>query len=354
MVLRINDRLKIRTMKFFDKISVTLRYDAVCSTFTLSYFFDPTDPDLKDVSVPGHFHIVQLDDDNGDRILTGYITRVNFVSESKRQLVTIAGYSLPGVLDDCDIIPPFEFNTLSLKDVSDILLRSFPEVKMVIDPSITVLMEQPYEQLKARDSQTIADFIHKLTSQKNIVMTHNVFGNLVFTRASSTQVPIAHFGENTFGCIRKEFDYDGQHLHSDITLSKEADIEEAAQTDQVTLKNSWVPFVYRPKYRVHDSGIENDTRMAAINLIGQELKSIPMKITIQDWRQNGILMMPGKIVTVLDPKVFMYKKTPWMIESVHLQQNSNNDKQAILHCVPKEAYTGEYPANYPFAGINVR
>src|SRR5690242_19517088 len=105
MILKVNDRFKTREVRFFTDVTIDQKYDSFASTFQLSYFLDPNNIEHKEFSCVSHYHICTLFHDNGELILTGYILSIKFKDKSTKQLVTISGYSLPGVLEDCDIAP---------------------------------------------------------------------------------------------------------------------------------------------------------------------------------------------------------------------------------------------------------
>lgn len=353
MILKINDRFRNRKIDFFNNFKIDMKYDAIGSTFSLDYFFDPNNQEHKEFSCIGHYHLCTLED-NGELIMTGYITSIRFVDKAKTSLVRIAGYSLTGVLEDCEIPPsvyPLQSDGLNLREIAEKFVKPFG-IKIIIEAAAAAAMEEVFETTDAKETQSVKSYLAELASQKNIIMTHNEKGNLVFTKASSTQVPIFDFTDNTIiPAVEFDFEFNGQGIHSEITAFAQADIDETEQTSENTVKNPWCPIVYRPHVVVQSSrGVEADTERAAKNALQQELKNINVTVSIDRWDLNGKIVRPGKIITITNPRIYMYNKTPWIIDSVSLQGDAEN-KLAILLCVPKEVYTGETPV-YPFKGIN--
>ena len=70
MILKVKRHFEIES---FTKFSLLLRYDAVASAFSFSFYFDPNDPQHKLLFQPGHYHQVDIDH-NGELLLRGLTT----------------------------------------------------------------------------------------------------------------------------------------------------------------------------------------------------------------------------------------------------------------------------------------
>jgi len=356
MELYISDRFRNRRVNFFSGYKINSRYDAIASTFELEYFFDPFNNEHKEFSCVGHFHECRLED-NGERLLTGYITSINFEDSANRSMAKISGYSLTGVLEDCQVPPtlyPLQVNGLSLKEVSDKLLAPFG-LQSVIHSSVSVLMNQKFEDTEPKENQTIKGFLTELAAQKNIVITHDEYGRLVYTKAQRTKSRY-HFERSVSSGkipgVSFSFTFNGQQMHSDIWAIAQADFDPAAQAAQSPpIKNPYVPIVFRPKVVKQSSGNADDTELVADNAVSAELKGMPLVIKMDRWRINDRIIRKGDIISVTNPYVYLYKKTDWMIESVDFT-GTPESQIAILRCVIPEVYTGE-EIKYIFAGINM-
>ena len=62
------------------------------------------------------------------------------------------------------------------------------------------------------------------------------------------------------------------------------------------------------------------------------------------WDLNEKIIRPNKIITVQNPKLYLFKKTRFFIESVEL---TGNEKQtsAVLTCFLPEVYDSKTPKN---------
>ena len=352
MELVINDRITNRKITFFESFDITLRYDAVASTFSFSFLFDPNNPDHKDLAAIGHYHIASLYH-NKELLLTGYILSESLTDEPSKVPVTISGYSLPGVLEDCQIPTtsyPIQFDGLTLAQISSKVLAPFG-IKQIVNPSVASDMNSPYVETEAKSGQTIRDILVDLATQKNIIISHDEQGRLVYTRPSSKQKPIFNF-ESNIPQTSMKLTFDGQGMHSDITVFQQKDFDVETPATTVAIKNPYVPFVYRPHVVSQTSGNANDTQKAAENIRARELKGMTLQITTDRWIIDNKVIRPGQLLTAINPAVYLYKKSTWFIESVRLKGDSK-ETIATLGCVLPEVYSGETPT-YLFKGINLR
>lgn len=345
LVLVINDRINIRTVKFFNNFTLDLKYDSIASTFAFSFYFDPRNPDHAELACVSHFHEAQVYY-NGELIVTGYILSESFRHSSTKELVKITGYSLGGTLGDCQIPPslyPLQSDGLSLKQIAGKLIAPF-KIKMIIDPEVESKMNIAYETTTAQETQSIYDYLTELAAQRNIVISHNALGSVLFTQAKTNKPPLLTFGEsNSIPYTSMDLTFNGQPMHSEITVIKQAS-KKGGNAGQVTINNPFVPIVYRPKVITQSSGDDNDTYEAALNALTEEIKGITLHIVTDRWDVNGKIIKPNNIISVTDPEIYLYKKADWFIESMKLEGNSQKTTASIT-CVLPEVYNGKIPKN---------
>src|SRR5690242_2174050 len=352
MILRINDRIRNKKIDFFNDIDITLKYDAVASVFNFHFHFDPTKQEHIDLACIGHYHLCTIEH-LGQTVMTGIIMAQHFHDEKTPEMLTLSGYSLGGVLEDCEIPPeayPLQTDMLSLKEITDRIIKPFG-LKYVIDSSVTSKMNEKYDEASATPGQSVKSFLSELASQKNIILSHDTQGRLKFTRPSPTQKPIASFerGKGLYTSMQSTFD--GQAMHSRIFVVNQADM------DDINTAESYAdnPFVIKPVFRQKVMVINSGNKLDAINMSGpgsaarnalsQELRNYTLTIHTDRWDVKGRLFMPGDVVTVLNPYVYNFTKTRWMIEEIHLKGNEKA-QTASLKCVMPAVFDGSTPV-YP-------
>lgn len=372
MILKINDRIRVRKLDFFTNYEIHMKYDSLGSAFKFDFVFDPKNPEHKELGCISHYHIATLER-NGKTLMTGYITDQEHVDEAVDGLVSIQGYSLPGVLQDCELpygkptswldasagyakkvinkIWPgmLEYNGLNLKEIVERCLNPF-DLTLKIDESVSSLMNQAYDEMEAKEKQTVKSFICELAAQKNIIVTDDELGRVVFTKPRAGQKPIFHF-EGNIPNVKMTLRWNGRGVHSHIRVVQQQDMEDEIPGSERTIQNPYVFTVFRPHVVIQNSGEASDTEQAAKNVRARELKALTLTIEMDRWQLGDVTARPGQIISITNPKVYLYNKTNFFIEEVVLRGNAESET-ATLTCVPPEVYTGAEP-NYPFKGINL-
>lgn len=359
MTLTINDRIRDRKVEFFNQFKLSLRYDSVASSFSFNGYFNPDNPEQKDIYCVGHYHIAKLDY-NGQRLLTGYVITEAFNDGDKKELSQFGGYSFPGFLEDCQIPPdlyPLQSDGLTLREIVNRFIPERFNIKVKIDPVVSKLMDEPFEKTTAEATESIKDYIVKLAAQKAIVVSHDVFGNLLFTRANTDQAPVMEFSSvptktRTIPFTKMDLAFDGQAMHSDIHVVKQAD-SEGGNAGESHIKNPFVPYVYRPKVVTQSSGSDVDTDKVAQMSLAAELKGLKFKIVTSQWEIDGKkkeIITPNKIIMVTNPQIYLYNKTRLFVEEVQYAGDSKAMTATLTCCLP-EVYSLKTPA-YLWKGIN--
>lgn len=351
MKLKINDRIRIRQIDLFNEVRILLRYDAVASTFAFKFFFDPNVIELKELACIGHYHICTIEH-NGELLITGNVFSEGFMYSNKKDMVQISGYSLTGFLEDCEIPPsvPLQFESLGLSDIAAAVCKPFG-LNVITDPIVADVCQELFDEVDCKRSDNIKSFLSHLAQQKNVVISHDNYGNLKLTRLSPSLKPIFHF-DGGIPATSMTMSFNGQGMHSDIWVTEDADLD-SDNAGQGYVKNPYViNTVFRPKVVIQKSGTLNNSQQAAQNILAQELKNLELTITTDRWIVNNKIWRPGQLITVLNPNIYLFKKTPWVIESVELK-GDQKENIAILKCVPPEVFNGVYPPAYAFQGINL-
>ncbi len=341
MILKVK---RHRRIEYFNEFSVNLNYDAVASSFSFSLFFDPTNELHRVLFQPGHYHEVEIEH-NGELLIRGWVLNQTFGSTSNKVLSSVSGYSLPGVLEDCEIptdLYPLQSDGRTLLQIAQRFCSKF-SFSVVVDPIVAAKMNTKFDTSTASETQTIKGYLTELAFQKKIVLSHTPDGDLLFTEANTKKAPIYHFEKDMVG-TEMSLSINGQSMHSHLTIQKQAS-SDGGNAGEIHLTNPFVPYVYRPSVKSQSSGTDNDTNDAARMALAAEVKNIVLTITTNVWEIDGKLIKPNNIVTVKNDECFLFKTTRWFIRGVSFK---GNEKQttAVLTCVLPEVYNNE-----PFVNI---
>lgn len=354
LVVKINDRFLNRRVRHFNEFTLNLVHDAVGSTFNLKMWFDPDNPEHVEITTPLHYHEIQIEFDD-ELVLTGYILNTKFSQTAEPQMISLSGYSLPGVLEDCEIptsLYPLQSDGLSLAQIAQKLIRPF-KLDMEIDASVSDRINKTFKKSTASETQTVKAYLSSLASQKNIIISHNAAGNLLFTEAKTEVDPIISFDLRSETPVGTSFNFDvnGQKMHKYITLQKQAS-KDGGNAGEQRVRNPMVAGnVFRESVKSQSSGDDNDTFDAAQRALADQLRGIKLDITTDQWKVNGSIVRPNNIVEIIAPKLFIFTKRRFYIESVTLTGNETTTT-AQWSCVMPEVYNGKVPINI-FDGINL-
>ncbi len=364
LVLKVNTRQSntgdpIRTVKYFTDFKMNLKYDSVASTFAFSFYFDPNNVEHAEIACVSHYHECQVFYDE-ELLITGFMLSQTFVDSSVPELVQIGGYSKPGVLEDCDIptnMYPLESNGLTFRQIVQKIIKPFNFNFIITDLAkkdantrftITEKADKEITKTTAAESQNIKTYLTGLATQKNLILTHDEFGNLLITEANTKGQPLFSYDskDGMLGITRLTMSYNGQALHSHITVIRQAD-DSGGNAAEYTIRNPFVPVaaVVRPRVVSLSSGDDVTISEAARNELAKELKAIVLKVEFDRGKINGKFLRPNNTIDVKDRSIFLYKKVRWFIESVDFNVDPKGEKGEAT-CVPVYVYNNETPVNF--------
>lgn len=173
---------------------------------------------------------------------------------------------LPGFLEDCEIPPEISLqsNGVSLYNIAKKICDKF-KIKIKIEEGAKSDANKVLKSSSAGEAQNCKSYLTSLAVQKNIVLSHDEFGNLVFTKAVKT-TPILKFDltKESYPGTDFDFEFNGQGMHSHIYVRGQAD-DEGGNAKEAFLRNKYVPTVFRPTVKTQSSGDDNDSAKA-VNL----------------------------------------------------------------------------------------
>jgi prophage tail gpP-like protein len=355
VILKINDRIRTRRLEFFNQFSLNLRYDSVASGFAFKGYFNPDNIEHKEMYCIGHYHKCTVEH-NGELLLTGLMLSETFNNSKVRELASFGGYSLPGVLEDCNIPPdlyPLQCDGMTLREIVAKFTKPF-NLTVVVHDTVSKLMDEAYGKTAAEPTQSIKEYITSLAAQKNIVVSHNEHGHLIFTRANTNRTPILNFNslkESTIPFTKMSIGFNGQQMHSHIHVIKQAS-SKGGNAGEAVIRNPYViSSVYRPKVIIQSSGTDVDTDKVARMALSAELKNLKLTVVTDRWDVDGKIIKPNNLITVINPEIYLYKKSTWFIEEVGYEGNNKEQITTMTCCLP-EVYNDKDP-RYLFQGINL-
>lgn len=343
MNVRIDHRLGVIDVRYFNKFNMNLKYDSVGSSFAFEFYFDPTNQQHAEAFCVTHFHqaIVQHE---GENLINGFIINQKFSLTPQKKLASVSGYSKPGVLENCQIpksIYPLQTDGMTLFEIAQKLCAPF-KIGVVNN---TIKANQKIIQTEAKETDTVKSYLAELAKQRGIIISHDVNGDLVLMEPNTDKEPIAIFDlTKKINGTSFDLEFNGQDIHSEITVMYQAN-SESGDAGEYTIQNPFCPIVNRPKVISITSGDGLTIEQAARQALGAELKNITLNISISDWKINGNIINPGNVIIVQSPDLFLYEKTNWFIEEVDFTGDQEK-LECKLKCVPTYCYNTEDVKNF--------
>lgn len=323
---------------FFNELVIDLKLDSVASTFGFNARFNPKNENHKKLFKPLSYNKVEIFNDSDVLLLTGVITNYSFNSSSNPNLVSVGGYSLPGILEDCTTPVrnyPLESTNRSLKDISERLCGLFG-IKVVIDQSVGTDANRVYKKSVASPTDTIKSYLSKLTSQRNVILGHDNKGRVVLFKPSGENAPKHSF--NKENALSMSLSVSGNGMHSLISVVRQPSSDNAGVSTEDSISNPLVS-IFRPTTKVLSSGEDTDTKNAADNELASELKAITVGVSIEGLKDD---IYPGDIIEIENDEIYIFGKVNFMVSSVKFSINQAKKSTDISLVLP-ETYTAKVP-----------
>lgn len=357
MILKIFDRFKVRKVEFFSDFQLSLKYDSFGSIFSFSFYFDPANPEHKELACVTHYHDCEIEH-LGETIVTGFALSQGFTYSPSKQLATISGYSKPGFFEDCSIpieSYPLQFNGMSLKSIAERITKPWNKqtkykIGIIIDDSVADLMNKTYPSVEVSNTDSISSVLTKLAQERKIIVSHDDKGNLLFTQAKTNIDPIMKFdfGSGQIPGYEFQHTFNGQGMHSDIVVMKQASMSDN-NSIQGTFRNPYVPTVYRPKTVTMNS--DDNLNEFGLRELAKEWENLSLSIKIDRWDLANKIIRPNNMIEIQSPELYIYPKSKFFIRQVDYT-GSASETTCVLNCCIPEVVNNQM-AKSIFAGINM-
>lgn len=339
MKIKINGRF----VENFTAVSISRSLDSIASTFAFSVRFNPENDDHKELFKPLQYYDCLIYSDNNDLLITGTILNNQFESDAGFNLAVISGYSKCGILEDIVTPPnmyPLESNKKNLKEIAERLTNAFG-VNIVFDSSVNNEISQIFSKSTCDATETVKSYLAKLTSQKNLLLSHNNKGEVVIFKINTKQKPKYFFNKETI--LKASSTWNGQGMHSEINVVRQPSMENAGVSTVDKTTNFYIK-KYRPTTKVLSSGEDTDTKKAAENEYAKELKNIQLKIELQGLYYD---IKPGDLLNIHLHEIYSFAYSRWIVSKIDLNIDENSTTTSIELLLP-ESFTGEVEQNALF------
>lgn len=331
------------TFSGWTQVGITRAMDSF-STFVFESIWNPDDATHRRAFQPFQFRDVSVYD-GPDVLITGTLVDATPAVAPTSSMITVSGYSLPGVLNDCTApvsALPLEGERQTLGGVAAQLLKLFGVKLDMPDPG------PAFDREAIAPEDKILDYLTRLATQRGKIITDTPQGACrIYSETASA--PVASLAPGDFASITPR--YQGQDYYSSITGRAPTSFQgvDDEPGSVFTAQNPKLPGRARP-YTFKATETEAGTLPAATRakLGRMHGNAVEYIVAVNDWRtKSGALWAPGDRVVVLAPDAMIYSPYTFLIREVRYAMDATT-KTAELTLVLPGAFSGEVPEAMPW------
>lgn len=329
--------------RFWDRVRVIRALD----TMDVVEFGAPWEvdvPGMKEAFRP--FQYSDIDVSVGGTVLfTGTAVSIVPVQESSQRVITVSGYSKPGVLQDCTAPAssfPIEFNDQGLREIAQTLCKPFG-----IGVDFRTDQEDVFDRVALEAEEKVFDFLVKLAKQQDTIIASTSDGKLLFWRGVETGEPVARLVQGFSPLVSVTPFFSPQDYYSSITGIRSVLI--GSEGTQATVPNSRLLGVIRPitfsAGDVTEAGLTKAVAARAGRMFGNMAS---YTVVVDTWRDSsGELWEPNTIISVEASGAMIYKEYKFVIRTVEFNRTSR-EETASLNLVIPGSFNGKVPETLPW------
>lgn len=331
--------------RFWDRVRVTRSIDTM-DTVEFGAPFDADAPGFRETFRPFSFKPVVITV-GGTPLFTGTMVAVSPAVENSQKIVSVSGYSLPGVLNDCTSPAstyPLEFNDQGLRDISAALASPFGiAVEFQADQGAI------FERVASEPGKKVLAFLTELAKQRNLVISSTTRGKLLFSQSIETGTPVARLQQGSAPVMAVTPFFSPQEYYSHITGIEPVIVGLAGS--QFTVKNPRLQGVTRPITFNAPDTLDADVKAAVEAKAGRMFGNMASySVRVATWRDpQGNLWDPNTIVKLQAPEAMIYNEYAFVIRSVEFEREGRKET-ATLNLVIPGSFSGKVPESLPWEG----
>lgn len=329
--------------RFWDSVRILRNLDTLDSIeFTAP--FNPDDPAQRQAFRPFAYPSVEFTVE-GSTLFRGTLLGPIPELSPDSIMLTLGGYSLPGVLSDCNLpasAHPLEFNDATLEDIA-VQVAGYFGLAVRFDAPAGAL----FDRVACEPERKGLAFLAELAKQRNLIIGNDRDGTLVFRQSAGVTTPVARLAQGESPVVEVKPFFDHQQYYSHVTGIEPVVV--GATGSQYTVKNARLAGVLRPlTFKVADA-VGGDVQPATEAKMGRMFGNMASySVTVNTWRDaNGNLWEPNTTVQVLAPGAMVYTPYNFIVRSVALGREADNE-EATLDLVLPGAFSGQTPEALPW------
>jgi prophage tail gpP-like protein len=329
----------------FTNYELTLAYDTF-DTFSFSAPLDIASKELADTLAPFAFKNCQVYYD-GELVFKGTLLTPDPELSTDAKEITLQGYPLCGVLNDCTIPLaqyPAEYNGLNIKEIAEPISDAYG-IKLIFDGDTG----GPFNEVAVEPTEKVLEFLVKLSKQRKLLFTNDEQGRLVFFSPKNGRA-FASFAEGKSPLVSIKPQFKAQEFYSHIIGFTKTDSD--TESEQYVFENKYLinRGVSRCQTIIVDDA-ENATDLEnAVMAYGGRMFADCVSYDLEcEGHKNadGKLFKKGMIVCVKAPGAMIRRETNFIARTIKLKRTTKG-KTAIINLALPGSYTGDIPEVLPW------
>jgi prophage tail gpP-like protein len=267
----------------------------------------------------------------GKLVVNGLLYSVESQISGGGTIKNLEGWSFTADLMDSTLKPPYEKNGFTLKQRIEELIKPI---------GISAIFETdaggPFDRITASKSDTIFSHLNKLASQRSVLLSSTVNGDLLVTKTASGS-PVATLEEGQQGVSNFRARFDGRKRFNAYRA-----IGKSPAGNKVGItKDEKVPRSRFMTFNANET-TDGDIQKAADWKRSKQLAdALAIPIPVDSWYDpEGNLWKENTLVTLISPSIHVPDGFDFLIRSVEYTFEAGGTS-AILNLVPPQVYTGE-------------
>jgi prophage tail gpP-like protein len=329
----------------FTAYNLNLSYDSF-DTFSFSAPYDPAIEKLREIITPFSFKSCEVYY-NDVLVFKGTLLTPDPELTDNSSEITLQGYPLCGVLNDCMVPPtkyPLQCMGITMKGIADAACEPY-SIPVIFDgevgPSFTEVSIEPTDK--------ILDFLSRLSKQRNLLFTNNEKGQLVFFNPKNEKAFVS-FSEGKSPLISIKPKFNAQDFYSHITGFGKTDAEYPSMS--YTFQNKYLinkGIIRHHSLTIEDAETSSDLENAVKAHAGRMFADcVSFELLCENHvNEKNEVFQKGMTVCVQSPSAMIARETNFIARSVKLSRTTEG-KTTTLALVLPGAYTGEIPEVFPW------
>lgn len=285
----------------------------------------------------------------GQLIVGGYLYGVSPEMTAQGMTKTLTGYSATADAIDSTVMPPYEFNNVTLEQLAQYYCDPFG-----INAVFQSDFGGPFARTTAHEGETIFEHLSRLAAQRSGLVSCTNGGDMLFHRAKTGSKPVGTLQEGQPFVTGWRAEFDGRKLFGAYTVITSGEkgrknapakwgkiVEDKVGASSITEHNHLVPRSRFLTFRADDVTPGNIHNAAKWKRNKHITEALTITFPVSGWyAPNGRLWEVNTIVTVVSATLSVPKGFNFLIRAVEFDLESNK-RSATLHLVPPQAYNGK-------------